>query len=149
MFFKSAVNRKCDTTDLFLSSKAIDFVQETKYLGMLNSQLKKFRYYSVNVKCMLFRSYCTNLYCCLLWFNATSSSIKKLKASYNGVLRRLLLIVKPYSASEMFVTHNIQSFYKLLRKCIYSFWERISHSANKIVKACLSPIVFIHSPIRQ
>ena len=32
MFFKSAVNRKCDT---------IDFVQETKYLGvMLNSQLK-------------------------------------------------------------------------------------------------------------
>ena len=41
MFFKSAVNRKCDTTDLFLSSKAIDFVQETKYLGvMLNSQLK-------------------------------------------------------------------------------------------------------------
>ena len=62
MFFKSAVNRKCDTTDLFLSSKAIDFVQETKYLGMLNSQLKKFRYYSVNVKCMLFRSYCTNLY---------------------------------------------------------------------------------------
>ena len=41
MFFKSAVNRKCDTTDLFLSSKAIDFVQETKYSGVvLNSQLK-------------------------------------------------------------------------------------------------------------
>ena len=39
MFFKSAVSRKCNTTDLFLSSKAIDFVQETKYLGvMLNSQ---------------------------------------------------------------------------------------------------------------
>ena len=41
MFFISVVNKKCDTTDLFLSSKAIDFVQETKYLGvMLNSQLK-------------------------------------------------------------------------------------------------------------
>ena len=65
-----------------------------------------------------------------------SSSIKKLKASYNGVLRRPLLIVKPYSASEMFVTHNIPSFYELLRKCIYSFRERISHSANKIIKAC-------------
>ena len=35
IFFKSAVNRKCNTTDLFLSSKAIDFVQETKYLGAL------------------------------------------------------------------------------------------------------------------
>ena len=29
--FKSAVNRKCGTSDLFLSSKAIDFVQETTY----------------------------------------------------------------------------------------------------------------------
>ena len=119
--FKSAVNRKCDTTDLFLSSKAIDFVQQTKYLIIkFNSQLKTsievslqtqkfyaqanillriFKYCSVDVKCMLFRSYCTNMYCCPLWFNSTSSSVKKLKASYNGVLRRLLLIVKPYSAS--------------------------------------------------
>ena len=40
-----------------------------------------------------------------------NSSIKKLKASYNGVLRRLLLIVKLYSASEMFVTHGIPSFF--------------------------------------
>ena len=55
------------------------------------------------------------MYCCPLWFNSTSSSmrctttssIKELKASYNGVLRHLLLIVKPYSAREMFVTHNI------------------------------------------
>ena len=112
--------------------------------------LRNFRYCSVDVKCILFRSYCTNKYCCPLWFNSTFSSIKKRKASYNGVLRRLLLIAKPYvSASEMFVTHNIPSFYELLRKCIYSFRERISHSANKIIKACLSPIVFIHSPIRQ
>ena len=102
MFFKSAVNRKCDTTDLFLSSKAIDFVQETKYLGvtcMLNSNLKmsidvsrqtqkfyaqanmllrNFRYCSVDVKGMLFRSYCTNMYC-PLWFNSTLSRSRNLK----------------------------------------------------------------------
>ena len=190
MFFKSEVNKKCDNTDMILSGKAIDFVQETKYLGViLNSQLKtsvdvsrqtrkfyaqasmknckeetasnhtrcvtivmllrNFRYCSDDVKCMLFRSYCTNMYCCPLLFNSTSSSIKKLKASYNGVLRRLLLIVKPYSASEMFVTHGIPSFFELLRKCIYSFKECIDHSSNKIIKACLSPIVFIHSQIRQ
>ena len=87
--------------------------------------------------------------CTAVLYRSTSSSIKKLKASYNGGLRRLLLIVKPYSAREMFVTHNIPSFYKLVRKCIYSFRERIAHSANKIIKAGLSPIVFICSPIRQ
>ena len=35
MFFKSEVNKKCDNTDMFLSGKAIDFVQETKYLGVI------------------------------------------------------------------------------------------------------------------
>ena len=42
--------------------------------------------------------------CCPLWFNSTSSSIEKLKTSYNSALRNLLLIKKPYSASTMFVT---------------------------------------------
>ena len=126
----------------------IDVSRQTgKFYAQANMLLSNFRYCSVDVKCMLFRSYCTNMYCCPLRFNSTSSSIKKLKVSYNGVLRRLLLTVKPYSASEMFVTYNIPSFYELPRKCIYSFRERISHSANKIIKACLSPIVFIHSPI--
>ena len=70
MFFKSEVNKKCDNTDMFLSGKAIDFVQETKYLGVnlqlktsidvsrqtlkfyaqANMLLRNFRYCSVDVK---------------------------------------------------------------------------------------------------
>ena len=94
--------------------------------------LGNFRYCSGDVKCMLFRSYCTNMYCCPLWFNSISSSIKKLKASYNGVLRRLLLIVKSYSASEMFVTHGIPSFFNYFGNVLYILKERIDHSSNKI-----------------
>ena len=60
--------------------------------------------------CSLFKSFCTNMYCCPLWFNSTSSSVKKLKCSYNSVLCRLLCIRMPYSASAMFVTHVIPSF---------------------------------------
>ena len=44
---------------------------------------------------------------------------------------------------SMLVTHGIPSFYGLLRKCIYNFSERISSSRNSIIKACLSPIIFI------
>ena len=118
---------------------SIDVSRQTrKFYAQANMLLRNFRYCSVDVKCMLFRSYYTDMYCCPLWFNSTSS-----------VLKRLLLIVKPYSAGEMFVTHNIPSLYQLLRKWIYSFRQRISHSANTIMKACLSPIVFIHFPIRQ
>ena len=35
MFFKSDVNKKCDTTDIFLSSSRFDFVQKTKYLDIM------------------------------------------------------------------------------------------------------------------
>ena len=171
MFFKCTVNKHCDNSTVFLSGNQINFVQEVKYLGVLlnpsmktsidvsrqtrkfyaqaNMLLRNFRYCSNEVKCSLFKSFCTNMYCCLLWFNSTSCSVKKLKCSYNSVLRRLLCIRMPYSASAMFVTHGIPSFYELLRKCIYNFSERISSSSNSIIKACLSPIIFIFSPIRR
>ena len=89
------------------------------------------------------------MFCCSLWFNPTSSCVIKLKCNYNSVLRRLLCVRMPYSASAMFVTHGIPSFYELLRKCIYNFSERISGSRKSISKACLSPIIFIFSPIRR
>ena len=108
------MNKTCDITNVGLSGNIIDYVHKTKYLGILlcsdmktsidecrqtskfhaqaNTILRNFRYCSDDVKCVLFRSFCTNMYCSPLWFNSTSSSIKKLKTSYNGALRRLLLI---------------------------------------------------------
>ena len=74
---------------------------------ILNLLLRNFRYCSDDVKCTLFQSYCTNMYCCQLWFNSTKSSLIKLSTSYNSVLRRLLCISKPYSASNMFVSRGI------------------------------------------
>ena len=71
------------------------------------------------------------------------------KSSYNSVLRRLLCIRMPYSASEMFVSCGIPSFYELLCKCIFDFSERIGRNTNSIIEACLSPKVYIFSPIRQ
>ena len=165
MFFNSSVNKHCDYANVYLSGNHIDFVQEVKYLGVLlnssmktsidvsrqtrkfyaqaNMLLRNFRYCGREVKCMLLKSFCTNMYCCPLWFNSTSSSIKKLKSSYNSVLRRLLCIRMPYSVSELFVSCGIPSFYELLRKCIFDFSERIGKNTNSIIEACLSPKVYI------
>ena len=66
--------------------------QTSKFYAQANTLLRNFHYCSDDVKCLLFCSFCTNMYCSPLWFNSTSSNIKKLKTSYNGALRRLLLI---------------------------------------------------------
>ena len=84
------------------------------------------------VKSSLFKSFCTNMYCYPVWLNSTSSSVNKLKCSYNSVLRLLLCIRMPYSSSAMFVTHGIPSLYELLRKCIHNFTECIKRCGNSI-----------------
>ena len=135
MFFKSKMNKLCDNVPVVLSGNTIDFVHETKYLGVIiNSNMKtpsdvvrqtrkfhaqtnmlprNFRYCTNYVKCTLFRSFCANMYCCLLWFNSTSSTIKKLKTSYNSALRNILLIKKPYSASTMFCSSSYSFFLRI------------------------------------
>ena len=128
----------------------IDVQRQTRnFHARANLLIRNFRYCTDNVKCYLFQSYCTNMYSCQLWFNSTKGSLKKLKTSYNSALRRFLMISKPYSASQMFVSRGILSFDELLRKSIYRFVERIENSTNSIIHDCLSSSVFLYSPIRK
>ena len=171
MYFSIDMNKHCGLPVIYLGNSVCQFVKEVKYLGVMihssmkttidvarqtrkfymqaNLLLRNFRYCSDDVKCTLFQSYCTNMYCCQLWFNSTKSSLIKLSTSYNSVLRRLLCISKPYSASSMFVSRGIPSFAELLRKSIYRFKNRIELSSNSIITACLSPLIYISSPIRK
>ena len=81
----------------------------------------------------MFKSYCATMYCPSIWFDSTVTAMKKLKIAYNNDLRRLLNLPKYNSASEMFVNLNIPSFYKLLRKFVFSFKRRIMDSDNLLV----------------
>ena len=130
----------------YFMKTSIDVSRQTrKFYAQANMLLSIFWYCSNEVKCSLFNLFCTILSCCPPWLNSTSFSVKKLKCIYDSVSR----IHMPYSASAMFVTHGIPSFYELLLKCIYNFSECISSSRNSIIKACLSPTLFIFSPIRR
>ena len=156
MYFSTSINKHCGLAVIYLGNCECQFVNEVKYLGiMIHSSMKttlllrNFRHCSDDVKCSLFQTYCTNMYCCQLWFYSTKSSINKLSTSYNSVLRRLLCISKPYSASNMFVSRGIPSFAELLRKSIYRFTKRIEVSSNSIIAACLSPLLYISSPVRK
>ena len=120
-----------------------------KFYLQANLLLRNFRHCSDQVKCVLFQTYCTNLYCCQLWFNSTKSSLKKLSTSYNSVLRRFIGICKPYSANKMFVSRGIPTFAELLRTSIYRFAQRIEHSSNCIISATLLPLMYISSSIQK
>ena len=59
---------------------SIDVSRQTrKFYAQANMLLRNFRYCSNEVKRSLFKSFCTNMYCCPIWFNSTSSSVKKIE----------------------------------------------------------------------
>ena len=133
IIIRSSVNKQCGLADTFISGTMCEFANEVKYLGvMINSSLKttidvkrqtrnfysranllirNFRHCTDNVKCYLFQSYCTSMYCCQLWFNSTKDSIKKLRTSYNSALRRFLVISKPVKCLFLEEYYRLMSCY--------------------------------------
>ena len=78
-------------------------IQMRKFYTNANMLIRKFFNCSVDVKCHVFKTYCSTLYCSAMWFNNTKSAMKKLKVAYNNSLRRLLSLPTYNNASEMFV----------------------------------------------
>ena len=58
----------------------IDIKRHTRKLYInVNLLMRKFSTCSVSVKSMLFKTYCSNIYCALMWFDCTKAALKKLK----------------------------------------------------------------------
>ena len=77
--------------------------QLCKLYANVNMIIRKFSRCSPDVKCFLFKSYCSNLYCFILWYDCSKTALRTLRIACNNSLRELLGIPKYNSASEMFV----------------------------------------------
>ena len=139
------------------------FVEQCRYLGTtipiknndldLKRQIRKMyalREYSkclVNVKCYLFKTYCSNLYCAPMWFDCTKTALIILKVAYNNSLRRFMGLPWHNSASEMFVNLNIKSFGELLRVFVHGFRSKIIISRNFMLSSICNSLCSIYSKL--
>ena len=95
MYFSTSMNKHCRLSVKYLGKCECQVVKEVKYLGVMihssikttnnvitqtrkfyvktNLLLRNFRYCSNELKYSLFKPYCTNMYCCQLWFHSTKS----------------------------------------------------------------------------
>ena len=114
--------------------------QMRKYYAGINTLIRRFYACSYDVKCYLFRSYISNMYCGQFWFNSTKYCLNKLRVSYNNSCRRLLGLPMRNSASGMFVQCNLLSFGELLRKSIFAFRGRMQSSSNTVMKCMVNSV---------
>ena len=54
--------------------------QMRKYYAKANMLLRKFSYCSPDVKCCMFKSYCSTMYCSSIWFESTVTPMNKMYA---------------------------------------------------------------------
>ena len=158
---------KLRVPSVMLCGKSLEYVTSYKYLGHIisddlsdnadikkqlgsiycraNVLIRKFHDCTASVKCLLFKSFCTNIYCSELWWQYNISNYKKIKVAYNNSLRYLLNYRRDCSASGMFLENNIDSFDVVRRKSVYRFINRIYDSDNTILKNLTNNILTFYS----
>lgn len=158
-----------DDVIMKLNGKNIEYVTDHKYLGVFmsinckddssichqrrslysrgNMLIRNFKQCNDTVKCLLFKSFCSNLYGAALWNSYTQKNLDQLKVAYNRVFRILMNLEGRISMSECFIRYRLDPFKVLVRKAIRSLRERIINSENTLVQAIVYSDYFAYSKL--
>ena len=153
----------------WLSGNVLKFVEEFKYLGHIissdlsddkdimnqtkklcargNMIIRKFKACPVNVKRMLFKTFCYSIYGAALWSSFTAAVMNRLRVNYNNILRRLLNVPPWTSASQLFVSHGLRGFREQRRTWCYGLMHRVLHHPNTLVQRVVHSDARAHSTL--
>ena len=117
-----------------------DMCKRTRSMYALGNMLtRNFSGCNIDVKVALFKTYCSGLYCCALWSRYKVATWKRVKVCHNDIFRKLLLVPRYHSASQLFVNNRVNNLDAISRTCMYSLQQRLKYSQNRLVVAvCLS-----------
>ena len=118
------------SSDLNMSSQA-------RYLnGKANVLSRQFHACNDNVKRILFKTFCSNIYMIQLNYKYTIFSDDKLKVAYNSVFRKLFGLTGIVSISREMVSRGIPTYGELKRIALFKSWRRMSRSKKCIIEVC-------------
>ena len=103
---------------------------------------------SLEVKNVLFRTFCTPLYTCQLWSRYTARSLHKLYVAYNNAFRMMHHLPTYSSASEMFTVNRVPNCSAVIRNLTFKFMSRLGLSSNALVCSIIDSDLKFVSRIR-
>ena len=127
-----------------------DMMRQRRYLYAQGNVLSRsFHMCSINVKNTLFRTFCTPMHTCHLWWNYTAQSFHKLKVAFNNAFRMMHNLPRYCSASEMFTVNRVADCKAVIRNLVHRFMMRLAISNHLLVRSILSSDLVCSSRIRR
>ena len=123
--------------------------QRKKIYAQGNSILRKFHMCSIEVKVVLFKTYCTPLYTAHLWTNYSNLALKNFYIAYHNVMKLFIGLPKREHNRPQCVKYDIPHGTALLRNLIYKFICRLYKSQNKILYVIARSDCLYESLIRK
>ena len=119
----------CDLYDIICSdlSDDEDMMRQRRHLYAQGNVISRtFHMCSIAVKNTLFRTFCTPMYTCHLWWNYTAQSFHKLKVAFNNAFRMMHNLPTYCSASEMFTVNRVADCKAVIRNLVHRFMMRLT-----------------------
>ena len=123
--------------------------QRKKIYAQGNSILRKFYMCSVEVKVVLFRTYCTSLYTAHLWTNYSNATLNHFYTAYHNVMKLFIGLPKREHNRPLCVKYDIPHGPALVRNLIYRFMCRLEESQNMLLCVINKSDCIYESPLRK
>ena len=162
-------NLKYQPGNIILNDRELDWRESTKYLGVIitwnlndhfeiaaqtrnfyaraNSICRTYKHCSIDLKLLLFETFCLNFYLIHLWFTYPNFVFNRFRVAINNMLRKFLGLPRFCSATEMFVFLRIDNIDARIRKLRAKFYHRICTSDNSIVNNFVHSYMFQSCPL--
>ena len=118
--------------------------QRRQLYALGNVLSRRFYMCSIEVNNTLFRSFCTPMNTCQLWWNFSVQSMHKLNVAYNNAFRFMHHLPTYCSASLMFVVNRVPNRRAVIRNRIYGFMKRLVSSSNALVLSAVYYYYYYH-----
>ena len=128
---RRATSRLCMLFQIYHGS--IGIPHDPYILPYYSKHRPLFHMCSLEVKNVLFRTFCTPLYTCQLWSRYTARSLHKLYVAYNNAFRMMHHLPTYCSASEMFTVNRVPNCAAVIRNLTFKFMSRLGLSSNALV----------------
>ena len=104
---------------------------------------------SLEVKIKLYQTYCSSIYCCCLFSVFHKRVIQKLRVAFNKIFKSLLCMSRRSSASNLFVSMNVDNFLVRRRKLTFSLFRRVNTSCNSLISCIFDSIYFNNCKLKN